>query len=121
MATIDENGFITQLSDNEVVVIGTNAKGEHGGGLAYTAYHKGWYPYGKSEGLFDRGFGIDTMSGKLKVKQGLGNLYRTARRLPAVTFYLTPIGTGIAGYTKEEMQTLTNEFQWTENIKKVGW
>lgn len=121
MSKTDENGFITALDKNEIIVIGTNAKGEHGGGLAYTAYRKGWYPYGKSEGLFDQGFGIDTMSGELKIKQGLGNLYRTAKKIPSLIFLLTPIGTGIAGYSKDEMAKMIDEINWTENVIKIGW
>jgi O-acetyl-ADP-ribose deacetylase (regulator of RNase III) len=115
MATF-KDGFIARLSGNEVIVIGTNADGNHAGGLAYQAKVNGWYPQGTSEGLFNRGFGINTMDGLLKIKQGLGNLYRTARRLPAVTFYLTKIGTGIAGHQEEEIVSIVKEFQWTENV-----
>lgn len=95
--------MITELKDNEVFVMGTNSQGFHGAGAARFAYDKGWTKTGHAHGLMWKSFAIDTMDGEDMFKMDLQDLAITAISNPALTFYLTPVGQGIAGYSKEQV------------------
>ena len=95
--------MITELKPNEIFVFGSNGIGAHAGGAAKTAHDKFGYPMGVSTGIVGQAYGIDTMGRKDKMIEDIGHFVQTARCLPALTFYLTPIGQGIAGYSRDEI------------------
>lgn len=111
---------ITELKPNEVFVFGSNGIGSHGSGAAKLAHEKFGYPMGVSTGLVGQAYGIDTMGRKMKMEEDIRQLITTARNLPAVTFYLTKIGCGIAGYSEEEIKPLFIETP-DNIIKPKGW
>jgi hypothetical protein len=95
--------LITSLKPNQVFVFGSNGIGAHAGGAAeYAKEHFGAIE-GVAQGLVGQSFAIDTMGRKERIKEGADMLRDTAIRLPALTFFLTPVGCGIAGYKAEEI------------------
>ena len=93
----------TELKDNEIFVFGSNGQGNHGAGAAKFALDKRWTHTGHAHGLSWQSFAVDTMDGLQTFKNDLSCLAITARHNPALTFYLTPVGTNIAGYSKQEV------------------
>jgi len=89
---------ITDLADGEVFVFGSNASGAHGGGAARTAYERFGAVWGQGHGLQGRSYGIDTMSGWDALVADAEDFLAFAREHPELTFLLTPVGTGIAGW-----------------------
>ncbi|MGC5165327.1 A1S_2505 family phage non-structural protein [Luteimicrobium sp. DT211] len=89
---------ITDLADGEVFVFGSNASGAHGGGAARTAYERFGAVWGQGHGLQGRSYGIDTMSGWDAFVADVRDFLAFAADHPELTFLLTPVGTGIAGW-----------------------
>lgn len=99
----DSNGFITQLDPNEVFVFGSNEAGIHGAGAARTALDKFGATWGIGFGLSHQSFAIPTKDIQLRTLP-LGTIHwyiqafkNFTRARPDLTFYVTPIGTGLAG------------------------
>lgn len=101
--------MIDSLKPNEVFVFGSNGIGSHVGGAAKQAHEQFGYPIGVSTGLVGQAYGIDTMGRKDKMVEDIDNFIATAKAMPALTFYLTPVGTGIAGYKIEEIAPLFDD------------
>ena len=64
MAKYDDNGFISELEDNEIFVFGSNGEGAHFGGAAATAVNKFGAKMGRAEGLQGQSYAINTMDGE---------------------------------------------------------
>ena len=94
---------ITELAPNEVFVFGSNASGHHGGGAALIAWQKFGAVWGEGHGLHGQTFAIDTMSGKNAFAADALTFLAFASQHPELTFLLTPVGCGIAGYAPEEV------------------
>ena len=94
---------ITELAPNEVFVFGSNAAGHHGGGAARVAWQSFGAEWGEGHGLHGRSYAIDTMSGMAAFADAAVTFVSFAGRHPELTFLLTPVGCGIAGYTVEEV------------------
>ncbi len=97
---------ITDLADGEVFVFGSNASGAHGAGAALTAYERFGGVWGQGHGLQGRSYGIDTMSGWDALVADSREFVAFAREHPELTFLLTPVGTGIAGWGAAEVAPL---------------
>lgn len=102
--------IITQLKHNEVFVYGSNQYSRHGAGSALVAKNKFGAIYGDVPmGLCGQSYGIITKSFNdipvnlefisLQVK----TLYCFAMLRPELTFYVTKIGTALAGFTIQEI------------------
>lgn len=98
--------MIEELKSNEVFVFGSNGQGRHGAGAAKTALDKFGAVLGQPEGLQGRSYGINTMDGIEVFKQQTQNFIVFAEEHPELTFLLTAVGTGIAGYTHYEAKAL---------------
>ena len=94
---------ITELAPNEVFVFGSNAAGHHGGGAAHVAWQNFGAEWGEGHGLHGRSYAIDTMSGRTAFADAAATFVSFAGQHPELTFLLTPVGCGIAGYTVEEV------------------
>jgi hypothetical protein len=103
MAKYDERGFITELDKNEIFVFGSNGQGAHMGGAAATAVNKFGAIMGQAEGLQGQSYAIDTMDGIEVMKEQIDNFLEFAAKHPDLTFYVTEIGCGIAGYTPDQV------------------
>jgi hypothetical protein len=114
---------ITQLEDNEVFVFGSNLEGAHGGGAAILAWQKFGAIWGQGVGLQGQSYGIPTMQGGVDtIKPYVDEFISFARRHPKLTFLVTRIGCGIAGFTNEEISPLFKEAHGIENIVlPPGW
>ncbi len=122
--------MINELKENEVFVFGSNLNGNHLGGAAKTAYEIFGAIWGNGNGI--QGIGhdfksyafptLDTEMKKLpldNIKQSFENLIKVANWCPEKTFYLTPVGQGIAGFSKEEIESVMPELP--KNIIKINW
>ena len=98
---------ITYLNDNEVFVFGSNLGGMHGGGAARTAYENFGAVWGEGVGHFGKTYAIPTMQGGVEtIKPYVDQFIAYAAEHPELTFYVTRIGCGIAGFRDEEIAPL---------------
>ncbi|MBP5778156.1 MAG: hypothetical protein J6W56_11490 [Prevotella sp.] len=108
---------ITQLGPNEIFVFGSNLAGMHGGGAAWVAYRKFGAIMGQGVGLQGRSYGIPTMQGGVEtIKPYVDEFIAFAKSRPDLTFLVTRIGCGIAGFTDAEIAPLFVRAHEVENI-----
>lgn len=114
---------ITQLEENEVFVFGSNLEGAHGGGAALLAWRKFGAIWGQGVGLQGQSYGIPTMQGGVDtIKPYVDEFIAFAKQHPKLTFLVTRIGCGIAGFTNEEISPLFEEAHGIGNIVlPPGW
>jgi len=114
---------IMELAPNEVFVFGSNLRGMHGGGAALLAYRKFGAIWGQGVGLQGQSYGIPTMQGGVEtIKPYVDEFIEFAKQHPELTFLVTRIGCGIAGFTNEEISPLFEEAHGVENIVlPPGW
>ena len=115
--------FITELQPNEVFVFGSNLKGMHGGGAAYIAYRKFGAVMGQGVGLQGQSYGIPTMQGGVEtIRPYVDAFIDFAMAHPELTFLVTRIGCGIAGFTDDEIAPLFENAHDVANIVlPEGW
>ncbi len=95
-----------------IFVFGSNLAGRHGKGAAKTARDKYGAVYGVGVGRTGNAYAIPTKGVTLKPLQlhHIGEYVEAfleyARRHPTLTFYVTAIGTGLAGYRPEQIAPL---------------
>ena len=115
--------FVTELQPDEIFVFGSNLKGMHGGGAAYTAYRRFGAIMGQAVGLQGRSYAIPTMQGGVEtIRPYVNDFIGFARQHPELSFLVTRIGCGMAGFTDEEISPLFSE---THNLNNIilpkGW
>ena len=115
--------FISELQPGEIFVFGSNLRGMHGGGAAYAAYRKFGAVMGQGVGLQGRSYAIPTMQGGVEtIRPYVDEFIAFAKAHPELTFLVTRIGCGIAGFTDEEISPL---FEKAHNIDNIvlpfGW
>lgn len=94
---------------NEVFVFGSNLAGRHGKGAALTAAKVFGAEYGVGVGRTGQAYAIPTKDVDLKtltlkeIEPHVATFLKHARENPTVTFFLTPIGTGLAGHKKGDI------------------
>lgn len=109
--------FITDLEENEIFVFGSNLEGEHRGGAAKIAHNKFGAIWGQGVGLQGRTYGIPTMHGGVnEIKPYVDEFIDFAIANPTLTFLVTRVGCGIAGFSDEEMAPLFRRAELVENI-----
>ncbi len=115
--------YITELQPNEIFVFGSNLRGMHGGGAAYIAYRKFGAVMGQGVGLQGQSYAIPTMQGGVEtIRPYVDEFIAFAREHPELTFLVTRIGCGIAGFRDEEIAPLFREAHEVENIVlPEGW
>lgn len=98
---------ITSLAHNEIFVFGSNLAGRHGGGAAYAAYKKFGAVWGQGVGLFGQSYAIPTMQGGIDtIRPYVDEFIQFAKARPELTFYVTRIGCGIAGFRDADIAPL---------------
>lgn len=108
---------ITSLGPNEIFVFGSNLAGMHGGGAAWVAYRKFGAIMGQGVGLQGRSYGIPTMQGGVEtIKPYVDEFIEFAKNRQDLTFLVTRIGCGIAGFTDEEIAPLFEKAHEVANI-----
>ncbi|MBQ7741702.1 MAG: hypothetical protein IJT90_02085 [Bacteroidaceae bacterium] len=110
--------WITELKEGEIFVFGSNLQGQHGGGAALLAYRKFGAVMGQGVGLQGRSYGIPTMHGGPEaIKLYVDEFIAFAKEHSELTFLVTLIGCGIAGFTAEEMAPLFKDAAEVSNIR----
>lgn len=97
-----------------IFVFGSNREGRHGKGAALEARQKHGARNGKAEGIQGRSYAIITKELRPgypkvtldEVREGVVRFLEFARAHAQYTFLLTPIGTGLAGFTNTEIMPL---------------
>ena len=108
---------ISELKDNEIFVFGSNLAGAHGGGAARLAYDKFGAVWGNGVGLQGQSYAIPTMQGGVgTIKPYVDDFIRFAKDHPGLTFLVTRIGCGIAGFRDGEIAPLFADAIDVENI-----
>lgn len=112
---------ITILEPNEIFTFGSNTDGKHGKGAAKTAIRFG-AKWGKGIGLVGKTYGIPTKNEKFKVlslnkiSKYVDDFIEFAKTRKELTFLVTKIGCGLAGYTPEDIAPLFKNAIGIENI-----
>jgi hypothetical protein len=114
---------ITSLQPNEIFVFGSNLRGMHGGGAAYVAYRNFGAIMGKGVGLQGQSYAIPTMQGGVDtIRPYVDEFIEFAKQHQDLTFLVTRIGCGIAGFTDEEISPLFEKAHTVGNIVlPSGW
>lgn len=108
---------ITELQPGEIFVFGSNLEGHHGGGAALLAWKKWGAIWGQGTGLQGQTYGIPTMhGGPDRIKPYVDEFISFARQHPELTFLVTEVGCGIAGFRPAEITPLFRDAVDVENI-----
>lgn len=105
-----------------VFVFGSNLAGRHGKGAALHALKKHGAIYGQGVGRQGNSYAIPTKDANIQtlplesIKQYIGEFITYAWNTPECMFMLTPIGTGLAGYSREEIYSLLKQFDVPSNV-----
>lgn len=100
---------ITALKDGEYFVFGSNLDGRHGKGAALTACKKFGARYGFAEGLTGDSYALPTVRHDLlrmpldQIAGHVARFIRFAASKPELTFLVTPVGCGLAGYSVKDI------------------
>jgi hypothetical protein len=105
---------ISSLEPNEVFVFGSNLQGWHGGGAAMNYFGAIW---GQGVGMQGQCYAIPTMHGGVDViKPYVDEFIQYAKEHPELTFLVTRIGCGIAGFRDAEIAPLFAPSLNLENV-----
>jgi hypothetical protein len=98
---------INSLKNNEIFVFGSNLEGMHGGGAARAAVTKFGAVMGQGVGLQGQSYAIPTMQGGVEtIRPYVDEFINFAKGHPELTFLVTRIGCGIAGFDDQEIAPL---------------
>lgn len=112
------------LLQNEIFVFGSNTEGRHGAGAAKTAMAWG-AKYGQNSGRQGQTYAIitkDLRTGFIGwdfIRVQLEVLMKYAQKNDDLVFLLTPIGTGLAGQTIEDLEHNIKDLYFPDNIIKI--
>lgn len=110
--------FITELGPDDIFVFGSNLAGAHVGGAARLANQKFGAKWGQGVGLQGNSYAIPTMQGSIEtIKTYVDEFIEFAKDNPELTFYVTRIGCGIAGFTEKEIGPLFKKALDIDNIR----
>jgi len=98
---------IDSLAPGQVFVFGSNLQGAHGGGAARLAHERFGAVWGQGVGLQGRSYAIPTMQGGVEtIRPYVDEFIEFAYQHSEMTFLVTRIGCGIAGFTPMEIAPL---------------
>lgn len=108
---------ITTLGRRDIFVFGSNLAGHHAGGAARVALNRFGAVWGQGEGLQGNSYAIPTMQGGVDtIKPYVDRFIEFAEYEKALTFYVTKIGCGIAGF---EIKDIAPLFRNAYNLPNV--
>lgn len=109
---------ITELKPNEIFVFGSNLRGIHAGGAARIALQRFGAIMGQGIGLQGNSYAIPTMQGGVEtIKPFVDDFISFAISRHDLTFYVTKIGCGIAGFSSNEIAPLFAKAVDVDNIR----
>jgi hypothetical protein len=98
---------IRTLAPGEVFVFGSNLQGNHAGGAARAAVTYFGAIWGQGVGMQGQCYAIPTMHGGVDaIRPYVDEFIEYAKQHPELTFLVTRIGCGIAGFRDEQMAPL---------------
>ena len=104
--------MLKNTATTKIFVFGSNLAGRHGAGAAlYARKHHGAI-YGKGEGLQGTSYAIPTKDFYIKtlpleeIEKHVNTFLKFAKEHKELTFQITPIGCGLAGFKIEEIALL---------------
>ena len=108
---------IMNLGKNEIFVFGSNLQGMHGGGAARIAVERFGAIMGQGIGLQGQSYAIPTMQGGPNtIRPYVDEFIKFAQQHPELTFLVTRIGCGIAGFRPADIAPLFANAVDVENI-----
>lgn len=108
---------ITTLGRRDIFVFGSNLAGHHAGGAARVALNRFGAVWGQGEGLQGNSYAIPTMQGGIdSITPFVERFIKFAEYEKALTFYVTKIGCGIAGFEIDDIAPL---FRSAYNLPNV--
>lgn len=111
---------IQSLEPHEIFVFGSNIQGAHGGGAARVAHQQFGAQYGVGEGLTGQSYALPSMEGTESFRAAAQRFIDFAASRPDLTFLLTKVGCGIAGYSETEVSQWFTEAP-DNVVKPPGW
>lgn len=122
------NKWIEKLLPNQIFVFGSNEAGKHGAGAALLARKKFGAQYGVARGLQGFSYAIPTKDHLLKpLKLSTIKVYvdifllEAVDKYPDLDFLVTPIGTGLAGHSLEDIDKMFPENEKLPNNITLIW
>ena len=115
---------IDNLEEDQIFVFGSNLAGNHGAGAAATAMNNFGAIWGNGVGRQGKSYAIPTMHGGVdEINPYVDEFIQFAENNRYLTFFVTRIGCGIAGFTDEEMAPLFEEAASLDNVylPKTFW
>lgn len=106
----------------EVFVFGSNLAGKHGKGAALAALRLWGAEYGNGRGLQGNSYALPTKDRNLMplpiydIEKNIVEFLAHAREHPKNLYLLTPVGTGLAGYSKREISGILRTYEIPENV-----
>jgi hypothetical protein len=99
------------MKKQRIFVFGSNRIGHHGAGAAREAIELWGAVYGQADGRQGNSYAIVTTElrpdedpvTEIELRLNLERFCKYAKRHPELEFYVTPVGTGLAGFTREQV------------------
>ena len=119
---VDKNrvtpAFVNSLKENEIFVFGSNVAGNHkGGASAYAVSHFGAIK-GQAEGLQGQSYAIPTDGvSEKELYQAICRFCDFASSRPDLTFYVTAVGCGNAGFSPYTVAPMFRDAVKLKNVK----
>ena len=120
--------MITKLEPNQIFVFGSNKMGRHGAGAALQAHTQFGAEYYVGEGLTGQCYALPTLDAKLRklsysdLVLRIDNFIYTAEQHPELTFLLTKVGCGLAGYDEDYIKNIFRKMTIPANVvMPEGW
>ena len=112
--------LITTLRPGQIIVIGSNIHGEHRAGAAKFAHENFGLRWGVGEGLSGQTYALPTMEGPAALRAAVMRFLGYAELSHDLTFLLTKVGCGIAGYREEDVAALFG-ITPVNVLRPAGW
>ena len=117
-------GWIDEMDEIEVFVFASNTRGIHDGGASFTAVQYFGAIVGQSEGPQGQSYAIPTDGASLTdIQASVNRFVIYAKAHPHLTFLVTEIGCGTAGYHPMEISPMFKDAVAVPNIylPKIFW
>ena len=110
--------WVTSLGKNEIFVFGSNPEGTHTGGASALAVAKFGAKIGQAEGLQGQSYAIPTDGVNIKqLNESILRFSEFAFRHPELTFLVTAIGCGAAGWNPYDIAPMFQRAAELKNVK----
>lgn len=106
----------------EIFVFGSNLAGRHGKGAALHAARHYGAQRGESHGFTGNSYALPTKDANLhtlplvQIEENIIWFLKTAKCNPNLRFLLTPIGCGLAGYTRQDIWRILEKHGVPSNV-----